>query len=74
MKAQNKTERKNSALITNVDKKKEMREEERVGGKRGWRNTFSTILDATHCERTSTSHKPVRTQNFFFKTRGACYQ
>ena len=35
MKAQSKTERKNSALVMNVDKKKEMREEERIGGKEG---------------------------------------
>lgn len=30
MKAQSKTERKNSALVLNIDNKKEMREEERV--------------------------------------------
>ena len=44
MKAWSKTERKNSALIMTVDKKKEMREEGRVGGKEGmkkyiWHNT-----------------------------------
>lgn len=35
MKAQSKTERKKSALVMNVDKKKEMREAEKVKGKEG---------------------------------------